>query len=526
MLWLSWRLALVACVTLPATWLAGKVLVRISRRLYRARQAALGEINALAEEMISGQHTVQAFCREPTEEAAFARLSDRLRVLALRAEVAGGVMGPVMNALGNVSYLLVAAFGGWFVLNGTASVGLVISFLLYARQFGRPVNEIASQFGEIQSAIAGAERVFRTTDEPPEPGVYSTCLDASEAFKDTGKSMDDAVLRAKADGYRYMFLIPTCSSEIMGADLAKSAEELSARHRVEVIPVAPDPVFLSSKFGGTFGLFDALISRMKPRPVEKGTVNLVARWFYGIGKERSMSALRKLLSLFDLRIRFGLLDFCNMADIEDFCAAEYDFQIGRAMLNRRIGEKISEATGRRLPLEMDVPVGLSGCLEWVSSMAEYDPEFAAKAPLAEKKLRAEFDTIAQRYWPYIQGKKLVIYCIMVRDLKWQVETLRALGADIRAVMFVDGPVIDHNVRIPDYGDVEVMTSRKMCDLRRLMSEEDIDMVLTNDSDRVRREGFRYAPLGTRFYGMEGVDYWARNLVDSLNVPIPTWEGGL
>ncbi|MBR2093538.1 MAG: hypothetical protein IJ904_05825, partial [Candidatus Methanomethylophilaceae archaeon] len=117
-------------------------------------------------------------------------------------------------------------------------------------------------------------------------------------------------------------------------------------------------------------------------------------------------------------------------------------------------------------------------------------------------------------------------CVMVRDLKWQVETLRALGADIRAVMFVDGPVIDHNVRIPDYGDVEVLTSRRMCDLRKLMSEEDIDLVLTNDSDRVRREGFRYAPLGTRFYGMDGVDYWVRNLVDCLTVPLPTWEAGL
>ncbi len=364
------------------------------------------------------------------------------------------------------------------------------------------------------------------SDDPPEPGIYSTCLDASEAFKDTGKSMEEAVLRAKSDGYRYMFLVPTCSSEIMGADLSKSAENLSAKHGVEVIPIASDPVFLSSKFGGTFGLFDALAARMKPRQVEKGTVNLVARWFYGLGKERSMSAIRKLLSLFDLRVRFCLLDFCTMAQIEDFCAAEYDFQVGRAKLNRRISERISEATGRRMPLEMDVPVGLSGCLEWVEAMAEYDPEFAAKAPSAEKRLREEFDALADKYRDSIRGKKLVIYCVMVRDLKWQVETLKALGADIRAVMFVDGPVIDHNVRVPDYGDVKVYSSMKMCDLRKLMSEEEIDMVLTNDSDRVRREGFRYAPLGTRFYGLEGVNDWARNLVDSLTAPLPTWEGGL
>ena len=165
---LSWRLTLVACSTLPLTFLAGRFLVRVSRRLYRARQAALGEVNAYAEEMISGQHTVQAFCREAAGERAFGALSDRVRRLALRAEMVGGVMGPVMNAIGNLNYLLVAAFGGWFVLHGQASVGLIITFLLYARQFGRPVNEIANQFGQIQSAIAGAERVFRTMDLPPE----------------------------------------------------------------------------------------------------------------------------------------------------------------------------------------------------------------------------------------------------------------------------------------------------------------------------------------------------------------------
>ena len=177
MLWLNWRLALVSCATIPLTFAAGRAIARVSRRLYRARQAAIGEINAMAEEMIAGQRTVQAFRREAAAEAEFARLSDRVRALALRADVVGGAMGPVMNSIGNVAYLLVAASGGWFVLRGWADVGLVIAFLLYARQFGRPVNELASQFAQIQSAIAGAERVFRTMDEPPEDDAGRAPLD-------------------------------------------------------------------------------------------------------------------------------------------------------------------------------------------------------------------------------------------------------------------------------------------------------------------------------------------------------------
>jgi len=168
MLWLSPSLTLVACATLPLTYLAGRFLVSFSRKLYRARQKAIGELNAMAEEMIAGQRTVQSFGREAAACAGFDALSDRVRALALRAEAVGGVMGPLMNAIGNLSFLLVAAVGGSMAIRGAATVGTVVSFLLYARQFGRPVNEIAGQFGQIQSAIAGAERVFATIDIPPE----------------------------------------------------------------------------------------------------------------------------------------------------------------------------------------------------------------------------------------------------------------------------------------------------------------------------------------------------------------------
>ena len=168
MLWISPALTLVACATLPLTFLAGRFLVAFSRKLYRARQKAIGEINAFAEEMIAGQHTVQAFGREAAACESFDALSDRVRSLAFRAEAVGGVMGPVMNAVGNLSFLLVAAVGGTLAIRGAATVGTVVSFLLYARQFGRPVNELAGQFGQIQSAIAGAERVFATVDLPPE----------------------------------------------------------------------------------------------------------------------------------------------------------------------------------------------------------------------------------------------------------------------------------------------------------------------------------------------------------------------
>lgn len=364
------------------------------------------------------------------------------------------------------------------------------------------------------------------TQNPPKPGLYSTNLDADEAFKDSGAIIEDAVLRAKSDGYRYIFLISTCSSEIMGTDMAKIASVLSKRHSVEVIPVAPDDMFLGSKFGGTFGLMDALIARMRPREVEKGTVNLIARWFYGVGKDRNIASLDRLLSLFGLRTRFSFLDFSTMSEIEDFCKGEYDIQLGRTKLNRRMGQRINEVTGRRMPLELEVPVGPYECLDWIHKLADYAPELKPKVPGAERALKEEFDDYVSRYRPLLQGKKVVVYCIMVRDLKWQVDTLLALGMDVKAVMFVNGSVIDHNVVVPDYGPVPVMNDMRMCDLKRMMSEDGIDLVITNDSDRVGRAGFRWCPMSSRYFGMEGVENWMQLILDSLKIRSATWEGGL
>ena len=173
------------------------------------------------------------------------------------------------------------------------------------------------------------------SDPIPDPGLYSTNLDADGAFRDTGELIESAVLRAKRDGYRTMFLIPTCSSEIMGTDLADTASSLSSRHSVEIIPVPADDTFLGSKFGGTSGFLDAMIARMDPREVEKGTVNLIARWFYGLGKDDNMESLQSILSRLGLRVRFRFMDFCTMSEASDFCRAEYDIQLGYSRFNEQ-----------------------------------------------------------------------------------------------------------------------------------------------------------------------------------------------
>ncbi len=208
MLRLSPLLTAISCATLPLTFLLGRGIARISRRIFRERQRRLGEINGLVEEIITGQHTVQAFSYEPTAERRFNAIAEDLRVIGIKAETLGGFMGPCMNLVGNLGFILVAAAGGWLAAKGTLSVGTIVTFLLYSRNFGRPVNELANQFNDIQSAIAGAERVFKVLHTPVESEGGSAAFDPAAVrgeieFRDVtfGYSPDKTVV----DGFSAVF---------------------------------------------------------------------------------------------------------------------------------------------------------------------------------------------------------------------------------------------------------------------------------------------------------------------------------
>lgn len=169
MLCYCWQLALLSCVTVLLTVLATKLLSRQVRRFSRRRQQLLGELNGTVEEMISGYRTVVAYDHQEATEAEFCATSDSLTQAGIRTDAFSGVMGPVMNCIGNIGFVIIAAFGGYFAIRGLISVGIISAFIVYAKQFSRPINELAQVYGQLQTAIAGAERVFAVLDETDEP---------------------------------------------------------------------------------------------------------------------------------------------------------------------------------------------------------------------------------------------------------------------------------------------------------------------------------------------------------------------
>lgn len=170
MVYYSPLLTLLSFVSLGLTLVTTKALTKIMRKYYRVQQALIGELNAQVEEMVVGHKTVAAYGKEEDVEAKFNEISGYLRLFGFKASLFGGAMGPLMNIIGNIGYLLIVGFGALFVFLGinNLTTGLIITFTNLSRQFTRPINMIANLYSQIQSSLAAAERVFAVLDESVE----------------------------------------------------------------------------------------------------------------------------------------------------------------------------------------------------------------------------------------------------------------------------------------------------------------------------------------------------------------------
>jgi len=168
MFYYCWQLTLITLLTVIITVVVTKELSQAMRRIYKKRSELLGMLNGHSEEMITGYKSVVAYNKQQDVIEEFNKASDELTKVSIRAEILGGSMGPIMNCISNISFVIVAAFGGYFALKGMITVGIISAFIIYARQFSRPINEIAQLYGSLQTAVAGAERVFELIDQPDE----------------------------------------------------------------------------------------------------------------------------------------------------------------------------------------------------------------------------------------------------------------------------------------------------------------------------------------------------------------------
>ena len=162
-----WLSLITVCFT-PLFAFGGSFLAGKSRKYYSAQQAALGAVNGYVEESVSGQKVVKVFNHEDECISEFTALNEDLRDKQVGAQFWGGIMGPVMGNLSQVSYALTAGIGGLLCIFRGFDVGGLAIFVNFARQFSQPINSLSMQMTTIFSALAGAERVFAVMDTEPE----------------------------------------------------------------------------------------------------------------------------------------------------------------------------------------------------------------------------------------------------------------------------------------------------------------------------------------------------------------------
>lgn len=177
MLALNWRLALVSFTVLPVMVLTTIFFSRRARRAFRRTRQTISGVSAELEENIAGVKVAQAFSREDANVEAFRQVSAANRDANVTAESITAAFSPTLDVLSTIGIAIVVGYGGYLALNGLVTVGVIVAFIQYVRRFFEPVRAIAMIWANLQSAIAGAERIFELLDTPP------AIVDASNAVE-------------------------------------------------------------------------------------------------------------------------------------------------------------------------------------------------------------------------------------------------------------------------------------------------------------------------------------------------------
>ena len=198
---MSSSLTIAGLITAPLVLILSKTIAKRTKIYFREQQVALGNLNAHIEESISGLEVIKAFNHEEKIKSTFEDLNKDLRIKGYKAQIWTGYLMPLINVINNFGFALVALLGGILAVNNMITIGIIASFISYSKQFVRPLNDIANIFNTLQSALAGAERVFEVLDQKEEIEDKKECKELENVrgnveFKDVsfGYNEDNIVL--------------------------------------------------------------------------------------------------------------------------------------------------------------------------------------------------------------------------------------------------------------------------------------------------------------------------------------------
>jgi ATP-binding cassette subfamily B multidrug efflux pump len=197
MFFLNWQLAIGTLILLPLMVYITGLVTRRSRVAFREVQRNLGTMNAVMEENIAGIRVVKAFARAEDTVAQFEEANAANRKSGIKADIITAALGPMFTTMSTITIAATALLGGWLALRGIATVGVIATFVVYIMNFFRPMRGIAMLYNSLQSALAGAERIFEVLDSVPtvadQPAAQPvTNIQGSVTFKNVSFGYDPA----------------------------------------------------------------------------------------------------------------------------------------------------------------------------------------------------------------------------------------------------------------------------------------------------------------------------------------------
>ncbi len=165
---ISWQMTLVALLAMPLSMVIIALIVRQSQKYFKQQQDFLGHINGHVEEMFGGHLVMKAFNGEARSVEHFDGFNDTLYSSAWKSQFLSGLMMPIMNFVGNLSYVAIAILGGYMATQKAITLGDIQAFIQYVRSFTRPLSQIANISNVLQQTAAAAERVFEFLAEKEE----------------------------------------------------------------------------------------------------------------------------------------------------------------------------------------------------------------------------------------------------------------------------------------------------------------------------------------------------------------------
>ncbi|MFA6869608.1 MAG: nitrogenase component 1 [Methanomethylophilus sp.] len=349
---------------------------------------------------------------------------------------------------------------------------------------------------------------------PAPTNLYSTEMDGRTTFGGDTAIIKAAVARAAGDGFREIFVVPTCTPETIGTDLPAVCAQINLSG-VTVTPVAADPEFLSSKFGGYGGALQALAGLIDwSLPTVPHTVNLFMFEPNYLIRPENRRFIYGLLAAFGLKLNAIFIEKVTTDQIRQAGTAQYNLAISDHPLDLRIADVF--LAGKRPCKVINARFGLAGEYEWIDALAVLTDQ-PERGMAVKQQVRDRYQAGLAEFRPQLAGKKVLFYTRSDSDLSWVVPILQDLDTDIVGIATWRDRITDLRPDRTGHPEIPRFREVELCGLPDVARRYGADLLLSSDL-RVGRQGFRWTGLSTPYLGVTGALSWVRRMAAALKTP--------